>query len=86
MILHGIETILKEVRILLGKNNPMNWDYMICVEMYGNGLKRQHIRMLPTLNLMAIFSFVGGGAGGMKIRTAASHVAMYLTDQKRLAD
>lgn len=41
--------------------------------------------MLPTLNLIATSSFAEVEAGGMKKRTAASHVAMHLTDQKRLA-
>jgi len=75
----------KRMSNLLVKNNLMSWFYMICVVTYGNGLKLLHIRMLPTLNLIATSSFAEVEAGGMKIRTAASHVAMHLTDQKRLA-
>ena len=85
MMLHGIETIPKEVRILLEKNNPMNWACTICVAMYGNGLKHRHIRMQPTLNQMAIFSFAEAGVGGMKIKTAVYHDAMHQTAQRRLA-
>ena len=44
----------------------MNWEYMICVEMYGNGQKHQPIRMLRILSLKAIFSFVVEEVGGMK--------------------
>ena len=63
----------------------MNWDYMICVGMYGNGLKHQHIRMLPTLNQMATFSFTEVEVGGMKKRIAVYHDAIHQTAQRRLA-
>ena len=86
MISHGIETIPKEVRILLEKNNPMNWAYTICVAMYGNGLKHRHIRMLLTLNQMAIFSFAEAGVGGMKIKTAVYHDAMRQTTPRKRVD
>ena len=86
MMLHGIEIIPKEVRILLEKNSPMNWAYTICVAMYGNGLKRQHIRMLLTLNLMATFSFGVEEVGGMKIKTVVFHDAMRLTTPRKRVD
>lgn len=86
MISHGIETIPKEVRILLEKNNPMNWAYTICVAMYGNGLKHRHIRMLLTLNQMAIFSFAEAGVGGMKPRTVVCHGDMHLTTPRKQVD
>ena len=86
MISDGIETTPKEVHIPLEKNNLMNWDYMICVVMYGNGLKHQHIRMHPTLNQMAIFSFAEAGVGGMKIKTAVYHDAMHQTALRKQVD